>query len=349
MSLITCLLLLVAIAVNKNHKLLGSDLARHDKGAAIAPLQETLDDGTTIVYTQELAKDITGYGGNVPLKIYIKDNHITQIEALDNSESPEFFEKVKANVLNKWNGLTPDVALRQHIDAVSGATFSSRATIESVQRGLQYARGIKAEKTFDYSRMLNAGYIASLLVVLGAAIIPFFVHTPRYRYAQLALNVAVLGLWTGTFLSYSSIVSYLSNGIKLSDGLIPFILIVIAAVYPLLGKKSHYCTWVCPLGSAQELVGRSVKFNLKLSPRLIKNLGYARELLWMGLMLVMLTGVYFDWMNYELFSIFIFSQASTVVIALAAIFLLLSSVVMRPYCRFVCPTGTLFKITQNQR
>jgi polyferredoxin len=63
----------------------------------------------------------------------------------------------------------------------------------------------------------------------------------------------------------------------------------------------------------------------------------------------MLTGISFAWLDYELFTAFMFQQASWVVITVALLFVALSLFVQRPFCRFVCPMGTLFKLTQNAK
>ena len=60
-------------------------------------------------------------------------------------------------------------------------------------------------------------------------------------------------------------------------------------------------------------------------------------------MLLMLLGVGFEWMDYEPFTAFILSSAGVVVIVFAVVILLTSVFVPRPYCRFMCPTGTLLK------
>ena len=52
-------------------------------------------------------------------------------------------------------------------------------------------------------------------------------------------------------------------------------------------------------------------------------------------------------MNYEMFVAFILQSASWIVIVWALLFIVLSVWVPRPYCRFVCPTGTLFKLAQK--
>ncbi len=69
-----------------------------------------------------------------------------------------------------------------------------------------------------------------------------------------------------------------------------------------------------------------------------------RQILWAVLMLCIWSGVWADWTDYEPFAAFIFQSASWVVIVLAAVFVLLSLIVTRPYCRFVCPMGSLFKM-----
>ena len=66
-------------------------------------------------------------------------------------------------------------------------------------------------------------------------------------------------------------------------------------------------------------------------------------------MLLMLTGLWADWTNYEIFSAFIVGTAAVAVLAMAAVVLVLSVFVPRPYCRFVCPTGTLFKVAQGSK
>lgn len=69
----------------------------------------------------------------------------------------------------------------------------------------------------------------------------------------------------------------------------------------------------------------------------------------MTLLLLMWTGITFDLINYEVFSVFLFDQASLFVLVLAGVSLLLSLVVSRPYCRFVCPTGQLLRWSEGKK
>lgn len=95
-------------------------------------------DGTYVVNTTTLAKDVKGFKGNTPLKIYIKSNKIVKIEPLTNRESPNYFAKVKQGLLNKWYGMKASKASTTQVDGVTGATFSSKAVKENVKRGAKY-------------------------------------------------------------------------------------------------------------------------------------------------------------------------------------------------------------------
>ena len=92
----------------------------------------------TIVNTTTIAADVTGYMGTTPLKIYIVNNKIDHIEALPNQETPKYFLKVKKQMLDKWDGMTVNKAIKADVDGVTGATYSSDCLKQTVKRGLEY-------------------------------------------------------------------------------------------------------------------------------------------------------------------------------------------------------------------
>lgn len=342
--LLTCLLIMATAAIQRDGRLWGHDFRDTDTAAATAAIDtmRTLSDGTIIINTTSLAKDISGYGGPVPLEIYIKDGRVDHVAALKNSESPDFFGQA-SQLLTRWNGKTISEAQQMKVDGVSGATFSSRGIIGNMQRGLQYAAKSTAKPSILDKIDLSAKTIIGLIVVLLGAIIPLFYHNKRWRTIQLSLNVIVLGLWCGTFLSWSLFINYASSGINIWISLIPIVMLITAFVYPLFGKKQFYCTNICPFGSLQELAGKAHKKKWKMNSKTVKRLNNFRQILFAVLMILTLTGIFSAWTDYELFTAFIFQSASVVVIILAIVFVLLSVFVPRPYCRFVCPTGSVFK------
>ena len=142
LALATCIIALVVVAVVRDGKVWGHKMSMANKeivkkSGKVNPMS-SLPDGTVIINTSSLAKDVNGYGGNVPLEIYLKDGKILKIKALKNSETPEFFAQA-SKLLTAWNGKTVDDAQKAKLDGVSGATYSSRGIIGNVQRGLQYA------------------------------------------------------------------------------------------------------------------------------------------------------------------------------------------------------------------
>ena len=103
----------------------------------------TKENGMTVINTTTLGKDVQGYMGTTPLKIYIEKNKVVKIEALKNQETPKYFLKVKKALLDKWNGLKVKDAKALKVDAVTGATYSSEAVIENVKLGLDYYQNHK--------------------------------------------------------------------------------------------------------------------------------------------------------------------------------------------------------------
>ena len=381
LSLVVVVLILAAAAILRDGRILGHDLREaHEAKALKNDTLEVTPDGVFVVNTKPLAKDVQGYGGPVPLKIHIKDGRVAAVEAEPNAESPDFFNRAK-ELLNHWQNKSVDEALAEEVDAVSGATFSSRAIIANMQRGLAYAKqhgqwgedgsvgalGTSASPIEGGSAgalgtsappivgsvsnsvgalETSAPPIVALIVVLLGAVVPLFYNNRRLHLVQLAVNVVVLGLWTGTFVSYTLFLRIFAGGVSLSTiGALaaPLLMLIVALIYPLAGRSGHYCANVCPFGSAQELAGKLSRRKLRITPRVLKLLSVLRNLLWGVLMALLLTGTCTAWIDYELFTAFLYSSASVWVIVLAALFLVLSVWVPRPYCRFVCPTGALVK------
>lgn len=363
LSLVVVVLILAATAILRDGRILGHDLREaHEAKTLKNDTLEVTPDGAFVVNTKPLAKDVQGCGGQVPLKIHIKDGRVAAVEAEPNAESPDFFNRAK-ELLNHWQGKSVDEAMAEEVDAVSGATFSSKAIIANMQRGLAYAkqRGQWGEDgsvgAADTSASpieggsagaadTSASPIVALVVVLLGAVVPLFYNNRRLHLVQLAVNVVVLGLWTGTFVSYTLFLRVFSGGVSLSAiGALaaPLLMLIVALIYPLAGRSGHYCANICPFGSAQELAGKLSRRKLRITPRVLKLLSVLRNLLWGVLMALLLTGTCTAWIDYELFTAFLYSSASVWVTVLAALFLVLSVWVPRPYCRFVCPTGALVK------
>lgn len=98
----------------------------------------TKEKDVTIINTTSLATDIEGYSGCTPVKVYIKSGKVLRVEALENEETPKYFDMVEKGLMKKWNGMSVKTAEKCKVDVVTGATVSSEAVIENVRRGIAY-------------------------------------------------------------------------------------------------------------------------------------------------------------------------------------------------------------------
>ena len=96
---------------------------------------------TLRVNTTELGADIRGFNGPTPVEITVVKGVITEIKALPNVETPGFFQRVlDSGLLGKLDGKTLEEARDVKLDAVTGATYSSKALIENIRLGLEQAK-----------------------------------------------------------------------------------------------------------------------------------------------------------------------------------------------------------------
>jgi len=97
----------------------------------------THEGDTTIINTTLLTKDVRGYRGTTPVMIFVKKNKVVRVVPLRNQETRAYF-RMAMEMLPKWEGMSVSKAKKKKIDAVSGATMSSKALVKNVQMGLEY-------------------------------------------------------------------------------------------------------------------------------------------------------------------------------------------------------------------
>lgn len=342
-SFFFCLLLMCATALCVNKTLFGHSFRQNETPTEAAKTDTVsyLPDGTMVIHTAALTK-AAGYAGPVPLDIYLRNDSVIEIRALPYAETPGFFSRAE-EIIPEWIGKTSDEAAELKVDAVSGATYSSQAIITNVKEALAHYDNISLNKHPSIPLKI---WIA-IIVTLCACILPLFIHNKAYRFVQQIANIVVLGFWCGQFLDYALMLRYLSEGFSLPTGIVAILMLIAAFIYPLFGKPQHYCNHICPLGAAQMLVAEICTYKIKISPKVIGYMDWFRRILWAALMLFLWADIWTEWMDLELFQAFMVESASTGIIIAAALFIALSAIVSRPYCRFVCPTGSLFKRSEN--
>ena len=98
----------------------------------------TKENGAYVVNTTELGKKVDGYAGPTPLKVYIRKGKVEKVEFLPNQETPKYWNAVKKQMQNAWDGMKVADALEAKVDGRTGATFSSDAVRENVRLALEY-------------------------------------------------------------------------------------------------------------------------------------------------------------------------------------------------------------------
>ena len=98
-------------------------------------------DGTYVVNTTTLAANVRGYKGATPLEVYIKKNKVVKVVALKNNETPQYFAQVTSKMLPNFSGKS--ISKVGSVDAVSGATISSKAVKANVEAAVKYYKAHK--------------------------------------------------------------------------------------------------------------------------------------------------------------------------------------------------------------
>ncbi len=360
LNIVIIALLLGAVTIRRDGSVFGQkveDIATMCSGSngsqeveTKGPERKRNHDDIRVINSSTLAEDVVGFGGATPVEVYIRGEIIEKVVFLDNVETPSYMAMVvESGLQDKWNGMPLTEATTATFDGVSGATYSYNALVQNVQRAAAYA--LKIEKPAPKSFLADIGIkeVVGLLVLLFGVVLTFVKRKNKgLVIVGQVLNVAILGFWCGSFLSMTSFLAWVSNGINLSVAIVTIAMLVITIVMPLFGKKGTYCQLHCPMGSAQELMSLVPIKKVKIPQQLAKFLNSLRYYILITLLTIMWLGVGFELIDYEIFSAFMVDTASTFVLVLGIVFLLLSLVMPRPYCRMICPTGALLTMSQKK-
>ena len=331
-------------------------------------LYNVFDDGNkigTIVNTSPFSDEIYGYNSTTPLTIFLDENdRISEVEICENRETRGYLNKViNSGYLDLWDGLTPKEAATHNVDAVSGCTFTSIAVAQSLQIRMQDLSKEKGKIAID--RKLLARQICIVLVTILAAICFFNPNkTKILRYVILLLSIAILGFWTNSLLSLALFYNWMTNGISLAIQLPLLIIAVLAILLPLFTKKSFYCQYLCPFGAAQEFVGGiGLKVKGKRGQQTTDNrqqtlftkanifnfFAVLRKVILLTLLIIVALGVGLDLSVVEPFPIFNYQSIGFGVAIFAAVIIVASVFIKKPWCNYLCPTGTLLESFRNLR
>lgn len=295
------------------------------------------------VQTSPYADEVTGYAGPVPLLIVFDVRKtISAVIIMQNNETRSFIKRTQdKQLLSSWNGLSIQEALNKDVDAITGATRTSSAVINTFKKRLELIapRERHTQRTIGNS-ILKKG---AAFLVISFGLLSFFLPKTlrKTRMLLMIANVSVLGFLNGYLLSLALFYAWLMNGIPWRT--MPFMVIVavLTVLLPLITNKKYYCIYVCPFGALQELAGKIRHRHVQLPSRMLKWLKGARIVFLLSIAITLLIGIHIDLSYFEPFAAFIFSSASQFIIILAVVFVIASLFLPRFWCSSLCPTGQI--------
>ncbi len=316
---------------------------------------EVLDHSKKILGYYNIAQrnriNYTGYAGEVPIFIRLDSNMIIRaVKMFPNNETPRFlFWLEQVNFLNSWNGKSLEEAAESRVDAVAGVTLTSSTVIANFADVLEDT--LQNKYIYQYGYKKTTIRILEILLLLFAFASFTLKSFRKYRNWFLISNVIVFGFVAGNFLSLEMLEGYLTGSVTFWGNPILWIILISGILVPLITNKHFYCSYICPFGAAQELVGR-IPIRKKKLPRLLKRiLAFTRPIIFGVIIIMIILNYLADLSSIEPFATFIYRVASPMTIIIAILSLLLSIFVNKPWCLWFCPTGEfldLFRSSKNK-
>jgi uncharacterized protein with FMN-binding domain len=300
----------------------------------------------------------SGYGG--PLTVAVgatPEGRISRIGLLEYRDTSDLL-KASRTLLGSLLGKGPTDALEvgRDVDAVTGATYSSRG----IARAAREALGSIAAETGASVRgeepqvLFGAPEVVLLLLLVAGAVgrnRPSLSPRTRrlVRVGTLLLSLVTIGFlwsrpWTIAF------PTRLLSGDWPSWRTHLYWYILLAGVLLAFNRtgKNAYCPWICPFGAAQDVMGLPGGACKRRTPSALLFAWMKRALLWLAVLLGLLyraPGA----ASYEVFASFFRLSGTGYQFAILALVVVAAAFVNRPFCTWVCPVDTTEQVARSVR
>ncbi|PKP51394.1 MAG: hypothetical protein CVT92_12915 [Bacteroidetes bacterium HGW-Bacteroidetes-1] len=289
-----------------------------------------------------------GKGYNGAVSIMVQTDHqgrISQLNIIANHETPSYFQKLKINNFLKTASQVKigDYVSGEPIDAVSGATITSRAIMQGIRNGNTKGENIAVSNSFHPSFGILEFIIVALLIAgLILQVIKNRKIRRTIRWTSLIVSFAMLGFVYNQPITLSRIVAILNGHFPDIRYEFYFYLLLGGSIMAIIfTKKNIYCRSICPFSAAQEILaktGRAKTFHTKYYRRL-KYLQWGFTL---GAILLALVLNNPGAAQYEVFGAFFQLTGTVILFVVLFIVVILSLFIYRPWCNFMCPMDGVF-------
>lgn len=328
---------------------------------------EEIDNSSYKIYDQDdehigfiTLESSMGYGGPILMCVAVNlEGEIIELGIIDHKETPSYLEKVlDAKYLDRIIGRTynDEYSLGDGIDAVSSATYSSRAIVEASKSGNRYiaANLLGLEVPEVEKQKIQFGAPEIILILLFA--IGYFAHKRTFKYKKQARWITMIAGLIFIGFAYNKPLT-LSMFNQLLLGYFPPISTHLYW-YLLLGgiffvftyeNKNPYCQWFCPFGAAQECLGAIGGAKVRSVGRLKKYFKWTLRILTFFAIIVALLFRNPGVTSYEVFGTLFKLTGTNLQFAILGIVLVASIFIKRPWCNYLCPIGPVTDFISNIR
>jgi len=308
---------------------------------------------TVSLATLAVVDDVQGYAGPINLLFALdRDGVLRGVDYVDSVETPSYIMDIKAWVESlRGVSLAEQPLTLDRIDGLSGATVTSRAAFETLNRAADAASRAVFDRPLYTTGQPGIDWLQPkvlvLIAVLGLFFPVYFSGRDRWRLAYQGLVLVVLGFWFNALVTEVDLVNLTEGRMPApASSLLHFLLISFTLLLTLLFGQV-YCGYICPFGALQEFLSRAGRyFYLRSYPTqpLERRMRYLKYLLLAAMLgAYWLTGDMF-WVHFNPMQHLFALQLDDWMLVITVISLLGALVYYRFWCRYFCPFGAFLAL-----
>jgi len=296
----------------------------------------------------------SGYGGNFSVFV-ISDTAgcIKKVVPVDTRETSAFLIRVLKNrdFTSSFHGRRYDDSfiLSKDVDAVTGATFTSRGYTEAAENAIKKIGvsffNYRKEDIRKFNIVFGTAEVIIILLFIGGAVVRKIggraVKTGRIVSSLcgfLLLGVILNRPLTLTFFG-RAMLGYFP---PVSTDIYWYLLFGGTVIFAIIQRKNTYCYWICPFGAVQE--GLNMITGIRKNPGFSRILEKLPAVVSFSAIVIILFTKNPSEASYEIFSTLFRLIGSDYQFVLMFIFIVLSLFIFRPWCRFLCPVQPAIKL-----
>jgi len=320
--------------------------------------------GAVFLTTEVVPEETWGYRDQIVTLVGVDPKgKITGVKILQENETPRYTRGLLND--DSWfleqfkdKDAGDEFLLGKDVDAITGATISSSSISRAIESGL----AIVTEKVL-YEEVERDAPVRHLILhhllwqidfiflwIIGAiAVTAFFKKSRILRYLVLGLSIVYIGFLKGGGFSVIDLFNLCSLNLPVFlNNLYWYSLVIIAIGFTIIAGR-FYCGWLCPFGAVLEASYRLVPVERKISRNADMYLKLVKYVILLTLFII-----YFLFSNKSLaiyiasiiepFATFFKLYGSLIFWIWLVSMLLISSVLSRFYCRYLCPLGAFFTL-----